>query len=241
MKFKVLILMCAFFAGSIISAHAFEKDIIKTKNGNNIIITFIKHGSLMLEYKKYYIQIDPVSDYADYSQFPKADMIIVTHEHADHLDAKAIAVLEKKGTILVTNKSSHDILEKGQIMKNGDKSNPVDYLSLEAVPAYNTTPGREMYHPRYRDNGFIITIDGTRIYVSGDTEDIPEMKDLKNIDVAFLSINQPYTMALEQAVYAIEMIQPKIFYPYHYGNTNVEELAEKLKNSKTQVRIRQMQ
>jgi L-ascorbate metabolism protein UlaG (beta-lactamase superfamily) len=241
MKLKILIFMCAFLTGNIALSHAFESDTIKTKGGHTAVITFIKHGSLMLEYEGHFIQVDPVSDYADYSKFPKADVIIVTHEHGDHLDAKAIAALEKTGTVLIINQSSHDTLGKGEVMKNGDKKSPTAYLTLEAVPAYNTTPGREMYHPKHRGNGFIVTLDGTRIYIAGDTEDIPEMKELKDIDVAFLPVNQPYTMTVDQAVRATAMFWPKILYPYHYGDTKIEELAAKLKGSKTEVRIRQMQ
>lgn len=241
MKFKILALLAVLLSINTVFAASFEQDTIKAKNGKEVIITFIKHGSLMLTYEGKHIQIDPVSDYADYTQFPKADVIIVTHEHGDHLDAKAIKNLEKTGTILITNKSSHAILGKGIIMANGDKAKPVEYMTLEAVPAYNITPGREQLHPRHRDNGFIITLGGTRIYVAGDTEDIPEMKDLKNIDVAFLPVNQPYTMTVDQALNATKMFSPKILYPYHYGNTEIDELALKLKGSKTEVRIRQMQ
>ena len=114
-------------------------------------------------------------------------------------------------------------------------------MTIEAVPAYNTTPGREKYHPRHRDNGYILTLGGTRIYISGDTEDIPELADLKDIDIAFLPVNQPYTMTVQQAVHAAEMFSPKILYPYHYGDTKVEEIKEKLKNSNIDVRIREMQ
>ncbi len=112
---------------------------------------------------------------------------------------------------------------------------------IEAVPAYNTTPGREQFHPRHRDNGYILTIDGLRIYIAGDTEDIPEMKNLKNIDIAFLPVNQPYTMTVTQAVNAANMFLPKILYPYHFGNTNVKQLKEALKNSGIEVRLRKME
>ncbi len=241
MKTSFLIILCSLMISFTAPAQSFETDTFLTKNGNELIITFIKHGSLMLTYEGKYIQIDPVSEYADYNQFPKADIIIVTHEHGDHLDAKAISSLEKEGTILITNQACHNILGKGIVMKNGDTLAPTSYLSLEAVPAYNISPGREQYHPRYRDNGFILTFGGTRIYVAGDTEDIPEMKNLKNIDIAFLPVNQPYTMTIDQAVNAVYMFSPEIFYPYHYGNTPVNELADRLKDSKTEVRIRQMQ
>ena len=126
-------------------------------------------------------------------------------------------------------------------MKNGDKLKPTDYLTIEAVPAYNTTPGREKFHPRHRDNGYILTLGGTRIYIAGDTEDIPELKNLKDIDIAFLPVNQPYTMTVPQAANAARMFSPKILYPYHYGDTKISELKEALQGSGVEVRIREMQ
>mgnify|MGYP000205328422 CR=1 FL=1 len=110
-----------------------------------------------------------------------------------------------------------------------------------AVPAYNTTPGRDKYHPRHRDNGYILTFDGLRVYIAGDTEDIPEMKDLKDIDIAFLPVNQPYTMTVPQAAKAAKMFSPKILYPYHYGDTKIGELKDALKGSGIDVRIRELQ
>ena len=241
MKLKMLFLMCSLSAAFLVSGKTFETDKFTTKNGGELVITFIKHGSLQLTFNGHHIQIDPVSEYADYNSFPKADIILITHEHGDHLDPKAISALEKTGTLLIANEAGSKILGKGTVMKNGDKLTPVDYMTIEAVPAYNTTPGREKYHPRHRDNGYILTLGGTRIYISGDTEDIPELADLKDIDIAFLPVNQPYTMTVQQAVHAAEMFSPKILYPYHYGDTKVEEIKEKLKNSNIDVRIREKQ
>lgn len=190
--------MCSLSVASLASGKSFETDKFTTKDGGELVITFIKHASLQLTFNGHHIQVDPVSEYADYTAFPKADIILITHEHGDHLDPKAISALEKAGTLLVANESSSKILGKGTTMKNGDKLTPVDYMTIEAVPAYNTTPGREKYHPRHRDNGYILTLGGTRIYISGDTEDIPEMKNLKDIDIAFLPVNQPYTMTVDK-------------------------------------------
>lgn len=241
MKLKILILMCSLLTGTVASAGSFVTDKFKTRNGDELEITFIKHASLIISYKGHSIQVDPISEYADYSSFPKADIILITHEHGDHLDVKAINALEKSETIVIANENSQKVIGKGTIMKNGDKATPVDYLTIEAVPAYNTTPGREKYHPRHRDNGYILTLGGTRIYIAGDTEDIPEMKSLKDIDIAFLPINQPYTMTIPQAVHAIEMFSPITVYPYHYGETQISELKDQLKDSNTDVRIREMQ
>lgn len=233
--------MCSLSIAFLASGKSFETDKFTTKDGGELVITFIKHGSLQLTFNGHNIQVDPVSEYADYTAFPKADIILITHEHGDHLDPKAIGAVEKESTILITNEVGSKILDRGTVMKNGDKLTPTDYLTLEAVPAYNTTPGREKFHPRHRDNGYILTLGGTRIYIAGDTEDIPELKDLKDIDIAFLPINQPYTMTVPQAAHAAEMFSPKILYPYHYGDTKVEELKEKLKGSGVEVRIRGMQ
>ena len=127
-------------------------------------------------------------------------------------------------------------------MKNGDSLTPVPWLKLEAVPAYNTTPDRVKYHPKNRDNGYILTLGGNRIYIAGDTEDIPELKQLKAIDIAFLPVNQPYTMTVPQAVHAAKMFNPRILYPYHYSDTDIKQLEEGLKNTpEIEVRIRQLQ
>lgn len=233
--------MCSLSIAFLASGKSFETDKFTTKDGGELVITFIKHGSLQLTFNGHNIQVDPVSEYADYTAFPKADIILITHEHGDHLDPKAIGAVEKESTILITNEAGSKILDRGTVMKNGDKLTPTDYLTLEAVPAYNTTPGREKFHPRHRDNGYILTLGGTRIYIAGDTEDIPELKDLKDIDIAFLPVNQPYTMTVPQAAHAAEMFSPKILYPYHYGDTKVEELKEKLKGCGVELRIRGMQ
>lgn len=220
----------------------FEQDRFKTPEGKELVITFVKHASLMLEYDGHILLVDPVSEYADYSKFPKADVILITHEHHDHLDPKAITETEKEPTLIIANASSQKILGKGTVMNNGDHLKPLSYLDIEAVPAYNTTPGREQFHPKNRDNGYILTLGGMRIYIAGDTEDIPEMEQIKNIDIAFLPVNQPYTMTPEQAARAAEMIKPKILYPYHYSDTKIQELQELLKKDKQiEVRIRQLQ
>lgn len=235
----VLGLLCALAA--VLWAKPLETDTFKTKSGKDVVITFIKHGSLMLSYNGKYIQIDPVSQYADYQSFPKADVILITHEHADHLDLQAIQAVSKNQTEVLINESGYKKLEKGNILKNGDEIFILGDVKVEAVPAYNTTAGREMYHPRHRDNGYVLTFDGLRIYVAGDTEDIPELNELKEIDVAFLPVNQPYTMTVDQAARAARMFSPKVLYPYHYGSTAIDELPAKLKGSGVEVRIRQMQ
>ena len=136
------------------------------------------------------------------------------------------------------NKRCADMFGSGKVMKNGEKMQIAKDFKVEAVPAYNITKGRQQFHPKDRDNGYIITIDGLRIYIAGDTEDIPEMNDIKNIDIAFLPCNQPYTMTPEQLVAAAKIIKPKVLFPYHYGQTDVSNIPAQLKNDGIDVRIR---
>ena len=155
--------------------------------------------------------------------------------------AKAISQLTKQDTKLITNRRCSDMLGgKGQVMKNGDSAT-IGEWNIEAVPAYNTSKGKEQFHPKGRDNGFVLTIDGFRIYIAGDTEDIDEMKDISDIDVAFLPCNQPFTMTPEQVAKATKTIHPKVLFPYHYGNTDIRQVRTLLKDSSTDVRIRQYQ
>lgn len=241
MKSSIFFLTITLFFTHLLIAGDYEKDTFLTDSGKEVTITFIKHGSLMLTYEGQQIQVDPVTMFAQYSTFPKADYILVTHEHGDHLDAQAIDTLTQADTRLILNPSSREILGKDEEIRNGERLQLTDDILLEAVPAYNTTPGREQYHPRHRDNGYILTIDGLRIYIAGDTEDIPEMRELKEIDIAFLPVNQPYTMTVAQAVRAAKMFTPKVLYPYHFGETDVKPIKEQLKESGIDVRIRKME
>ncbi len=214
----------------------FEEDTLKA-DGNDLKITFIGHGTLMFTYQNKVVHVDPVSSMADYSKLPKADVILITHEHGDHCDAKAIAAIRKEQTAILLNKACADQLGSGTVMKNGD-TQTVAGLKVEAVPAYN--PAKN-FHPKGNGNGYVITFGKTRVYVAGDTENIPEMKDLKNIDVAFLPMNLPYTMTPEQVAEAAKVIQPKILYPYHYGQTDPNALVKLLKDTKIDVRVRKLQ
>ena len=241
MKIKYLLLTICMVFTHLIVANDLETDTFKTKSNKDVIITFIKHGSLMLTYDGLQIQVDPVTMFADYSTFPKADFILITHEHGDHLDSVAIKQLTKNNTRIIINQSSRDIISKGDVMKNGDSLQLTDNIRIEAVPAYNTTEGREKFHPRHRDNGYIVIIEDLRIYIAGDTEDIPEMKELRNIDIAFLPVNQPYTMTVDQAVDAANMFSPTILYPYHFGDTDVKSIKTRLEDSGIEVRLRKME
>lgn len=219
-----------------------EVDVFATKSGKTVQFHTLMHASIRIVVDGKEIQIDPVSKLGnrttDYASMPKADYVVVTHEHGDHFDKAAIAALTADGTRLITNKRCADMLGYGEVMANGDQKMVTDLISIEAVPAYNTTPGRENFHPKGRDNGYILTIDGLRVYVAGDTEDIPEMSAIRDIDIAFLPCNQPYTMTPAQLINAARTIKPKVLFPYHYGQTDVKGLPAQLKADGIDVRIR---
>jgi len=234
------LLVTVFILNSVsIGQTKFERDTFQLSKGR-LIITFIGHGTLMFDFNGKIIHIDPWSRLADYSKLPKADVVLITHHHQDHLDTIAINNILKKNTKIVLTKDVFEIIKTSIVMKNGDKQ-LVDGVNIEAVPAYNTTKGREIYHPKGRDNGYVLQIGEKRIYIAGDTENIDEMAELKNIDIAFLPMNQPYTMLPEQVVDAVKKFKPKILYPYHYGDTDVSKLKILLANEKyVDVRIRTM-
>jgi L-ascorbate metabolism protein UlaG (beta-lactamase superfamily) len=123
-------------------------------------------------------------------------------------------------------------------LANGDSVAYRDDITLKVVPAYNYSEGRTQFHPKGRDNGYILTIDGLRIYIAGDTEDIPEMAEIKDIDIAFLPCNQPFTMTPEQLVRAAKVIKPKVLFPYHYGQTDLSTIPAQLEGTGIDVRIR---
>jgi L-ascorbate metabolism protein UlaG (beta-lactamase superfamily) len=220
----------------------FETDTIKTSAGD-LNITFLGHGSLYFAFGGKIIHVDPFSAVADYSTLPKADIVLLAHEHMDHLDLKALNPVRTDKTIVVLPEVCAKQVEGGLVMKNGDVKT-VGGLKIEAVPAYNIVHKRETgqpFHPKGVGNGYIITFGDKRVYVAGDTENIPEMKNIKNIDVAFLPMNLPYTMTPEMAADAARMIKPRILYPYHYGETDTSKLVALLKDTKeTDVRIRKM-
>lgn len=221
-------------------------DVFKTVSGTTVKMYCIKHGSLRMQVGEKWIYVDPVTTavkpVTDYSTLPKADYILVTHEHFDHLDSVAINQLTKEGTVLITNARCHEILGgKGDVMANGDVRFLPNEWTIEAVPAYNISPDKLQFHPRGRDNGFVLTVEGMRIYIAGDTEDIPDMGTIKDIDVAFLPCNLPYTMSPEQCSQAAMMIKPAVLFPYHYGDTDIQQVVKLLEGSGIDVRIRDYQ
>ena len=218
-----------------------ESDTFDTGAGE-LRITFLGHASLVLEFGGKLIYIDPVKQYGDFTKFPKADLILVTHEHGDHLDSGAISALKKASTRIVLNESSRKKLGEGEALEHG-KVLEAAGVSVKAVPAYNVTVGSMNYHPKdRRDNGYVITVGNLRVYVAGDTEVIPEMADLGHIDIAFLPMNLPYTMTPDQVAAAARTIRPKILYPYHFGSTDTSQLTKLLEGEKgIEMRLRKLQ
>ena len=220
----------------------FEKDTIQT-NAGDLEITFIGHGTLMLTFNEKILHVDPWSQFTDYANMPKADIILITHEHHDHLDPKAIEDVRTENTTLILTQICANQIKGGIVMKNGNEET-IDGIKIEAVPAYNIehmrSPGTP-YHPKGDGNGYIITFGDKRVYIAGDTENTPELKAIKNIDVAFLPMNLPYTMTPEMVADACKALKPKILYPYHFGQTDTSQLKELLKDEPDiEIRIRKM-
>ncbi|MBE0634480.1 MBL fold metallo-hydrolase [Candidatus Bipolaricaulota bacterium] len=222
--------------------HSFETDVVQT-SGGELKITFLGHGSLMLTFAQKTIHIDPFSRVADYQSLPKADLILITHEHQDHLDPEALASIRKNGTEIVMTELCNQHIDGGIVMRNGDVS-VVQGISIEAVPAYNLIHTRESgdpFHPCGNGNGYVLTFGDTRVYVAGDSENTPEMLALRNIDIAFLPMNLPYTMTPAMVAEAAIAMKPRILYPYHFGRTDTSELVDLLASRpETDVRIRKM-
>jgi L-ascorbate metabolism protein UlaG (beta-lactamase superfamily) len=230
-------------AGAVNAQEKFEQDVFKTGAGE-LKITFIGHGTLMFTFAGKVIHVDPVGQYADYGKLPKADLMLVTHEHRDHLDPKVVEMLRQPGTQIVLTQAAAGQVPGGLVMANGEVKT-VAGLTIEAVPAYNLVHKRESgepFHPKGQGNGYVITFGNKRVYVAGDTENTPEMKALKNIDMAFLPMNLPYTMTPEMVADAARAFKPKILYPYHFGKTDTAKLTTLLQDQpEIEVRIRPME
>ena len=219
-----------------------ETDTIKTAQGY-LAITFLGHATLMVTFGGKTVHVDPVSAEADYTRLPAADLILISHDHHDHLDLEAVKLIRKPGTKIVGNPDAGRQIPGAIVLKNGE-SQTVDGFKIEAVPAYNIrhemSPGVP-FHPRGIGNGYVVTFGDKRVYFAGDTENVPEMKQLLDIDIAFLPMNLPYTMTPEMTADAALMFRPKILYPYHYGETDTARLSALLKDEKDiEIRIRKM-
>lgn len=238
------LLLLFFFTTPVMNAQTeFSKDVFKTSKGD-LSITFVGHGTLMMEFDGMVIHVDPVMREADYAAMPDADLVLVTHQHGDHLDLTALNHIMKYDCPVIMTQTCLEQLEDFEgavIMKNGDKKVIKD-LPVEAVPAYNIVHKMDngnTYHPKGVGNGYVVGFGDVKVLIAGDTENIPEIKALKGIDIAFLPMNVPYTMTPEMVADAARAIKPRYLYPYHFSNTNTDELVELLKDEKDiEVRIR---
>ena len=206
-------------------AATYPQDTITARDGSTITFTFYAHASVGIEWNGVHIYVDPVGEF-DWQSQPKADIVLVTHSHYDHLELSTIEQLQTPQTVVVCDKTSADAFEHDCItMLPGATSQPVEGIVVKAVAAYNISEGHTDFHPQSREDcGYLITLGGTTIYVAGDTEDNDDVLALEGVDVAFLPVNQPYTMTVSQASRVVKALKPQIFYPYHYGQ--VEEVTD---------------
>jgi len=218
-------------------------DRISTESGD-LIIHPINHATFVMGWNGKTIYVDPVGGGQAFANFPKPDLILITDIHGDHLNAETLSAVSQDKTMIVapaavTEKLPENVRKQTTVLKNGDKKTLLD-ISIEAIPMYNLTEDRLKYHTKGRGNGYVLTLGGKHVYISGDTEDIPEMRALKNIDVAFVCMNLPYTMTVEQAAGAVRAFKPKVVYPYHYRGSDMEKFKQLVgSDSVVEVRLRE--
>lgn len=209
--------------------------------GGEIVISPISHASFVMSAPGLVIYNDPVGGKALYDGHPPAGLILITHEHQDHFDPETLTAILGDDTKLLVNpavleKLPADLKAKASAIGNGENTT-VGSIAFEAIPAYNTTEERKKYHPEGRDNGYVLTVDGMRVYIAGDTEDIPEMRALKDIDIAFVPMNLPFTMDVDQASSAVAEFRPAVVYPYHYKGSDPKAFEEKVKAAAPEVKV----
>ena len=224
-----------------------QADVEHTSAGDLRIMP-IYHGSLMLEFAGHVIHIDPWSQ-GDYTGLPPADLLVITHTHADHLDRTMVDQLHKSSTIIVSPPAVADTLNCApmcgslETIGNGEKRTVMG-IEFEGVPMYNlvqgSAPGKPFHHKGI-GSGYILRFGDTRAYVSGDTECIPEMKALRNIDIAFVAMNPPRTMSTIEGAQCVAAFRPKIVYPYHYRGSKLQEFTDALKGVPVEIRIRKLE
>lgn len=195
--------------------------------GGQVTFHPVDHASMVIETPGGVVYVDPVGGAEAYRGMPQPSLILITHEHGDHFDLPTLQALP--AVAIIANPAVHgmlpaDLQSRATAMANGDQAQAIG-MGIEAVPAYNTTPDRLQYHPQGRDNGYVLTIGGKRFYIAGDTEDTPEMRALDDIEVAFLPMNLPYTMTVQQAADAVAAFRPVSVFPYHHRDSDVQEFA----------------
>jgi len=223
--------LCVILTARIVSAAATEKeprDSLSTSLGELSIIP-INHATLALKCDGKTILVDPVGDKTQYTGLENPQVVLITDIHGDHFNKPTLEAICGPETRLVVPPAVAEQLpatlrQRATVLGNG--SHAVVGFPIDAIAAYNLSPDRLKFHPKGRGNGYVLTIGGKRIYISGDTEDTPEMLALKNIDVAFLCMNLPYTMDVEQAARAVRAFKPRIVYPYHYRGSDLNKFKQ---------------
>ncbi len=216
-----------------LSQQILAQDIVITTEGQ-LTITPVLHGSLVLQLNDLTIYVDPYGGGQKYEKFPDADIILITDIHGDHLNTETLTELNTNKTTFVAPKAVADLMKainsKEKIVINNGDQKTILKTTVEAIPMYNLPETKDSRHPKGRGNGYIVTLGDKRIYISGDTEDIKEMRNLKNIDIAFVCMNQPYTMTINQAADAVKSFEPDIVYPFHYRGQGGLADVNKFKN-----------
>lgn len=227
MKGLLSTLLFLLSATGIFAQTNFSKDTIPTSDGP-LIITFVGHASLIFEWKNEVIHIDPSSREANYYKLPKATKIFVTHDHGDHCDPASLKAITQDNTKTFMSALAHEKWNQGMVLRPGQQVS-VDGVDIETLPAYNLVHKRdngEFYHPKGVGNSYLLSFGGLRIFIGGDTENTPEMKALKAIDIAFLPMNLPYTMTPEMVADAAKAFKPRILYIYHYGKSDLDQIRK---------------
>jgi len=233
------LLALAAFAASSASAQQMMGDHIPT-TGDDLVIHPVDHASFVMAWGPHPVYVDPVGGAAAYEGLPRPHVILVTDIHGDHLNVETLAALATGPARIiapaaVAEQLPAELQSRTTVLANGERSDFMG-MSFEAVPMYNLTEDRLQFHSKGRGNGYVMTAGGTRVYISGDTEDIPEMRALEDIDVAFVCFNLPYTMTEEQAASAVQAFRPRIVYPYHYRGSDVEKFS-RLVGDASEVRV----
>lgn len=222
-----------------LAAAAFAADVEHT-SGGDLTITPVGHATILFQFEGRNWIVDPWSNAVNEASLPKADVILITDIHGDHMDPAAIAAVKKDSTVIIAPPAVAKTVTEAKPLANG-ASTTVDGVTIEAIPMYNLERGPSpgtVFHEKGRGDGFVLTMGDKRIYISGDTEVTDEMRALKNIDIAFVCMNLPYTMTPEEAAAGVKSFQPKVVYPYHYRGSDVQAFASALAGQPTEVRLR---
>ena len=220
------------------SLTAFAQTQTFSTSAGEVKITPLFHASALIQAGGKTIYVDPAKP-ANLDGLPKADLILISHIHPDHFDPEAIVAISQPATQVIAPASVVEKFPSAKPMAN-DQTKQWQQWTIEAVPAYNLTRGPaagQLFHPKGRDNGYVLTYGGKRFYFSADTEGVPEMRALKNIDVAFVCMNLPYTMPPDEAAESVKAFHPKIVIPYHYRNSDPKIFQQRLAGSGIEVRL----